>query len=105
MTSKSSTITDQPGFAPVHPGEILKDELAERGLSSTRLAAEIGVPGNRVSEIIAGRRSISADTALRLAAYLGPSAKFWLNLQQSYDLACAQRDKGEEIAATIQPAA
>lgn len=105
MTSKSPTITELPGFAPVHPGEILKDELAERGLSATRLAAEIGVPGNRVSEIIAGRRAISADTALRLAAYLGPSAKFWLNLQQTFDLGSAQRDKGAEIAATIRPAA
>ena len=105
MTSKSSTITELPGFTPVHPGEVLKDELAERGLSAARLASEIGVPGNRVSEIVAGRRAISADTALRLAAYFGPSAKFWLNLQQTYDLGCAERDKGAEIAATIRPAA
>ena len=104
MMSKSSTITEIPGFPPVHPGEILKDELADRGLSAARLAAGIDVPGNRISEIIAGRRAISADTALRLAAYLGPSAMFWLNLQQSYDLACAQRDKGAQIAA-IRPAA
>ena len=103
MTSKSSITTDLPGFAPVHPGEILSEEIAERGLSASQLARELDVPGNRLSEIIAGRRSVSADTALRLAAYLGTSARFWLNLQTTYDLGCARRDRGEEIAKRVRP--
>ncbi len=105
MKSKSPTITELPGFPPVHPGEILADELAARKLSASRLARELGVPANRLSEIIARRRAISADTALRLAAYLGTSARFWLNLQASYDLACARRDRGDKIARRVRPAA
>ncbi len=105
MTSKSPTTIERPGFPPVHPGEILADELVARNLSASQLARELDVPANRMSEIVSGRRAVSADTALRLSAYLGTSARFWLNLQTSYDLACARRDRGDEIARRIRPAA
>jgi antitoxin HigA-1 len=105
MKSKSSTITEVPGFTPVHPGEVLAEELASRNLSASQLARELDVPANRMSEIVAGRRAISADTALRLAAYLGTSARFWLNLQTTYDLGCAGRDSGEQIRQRVRRAA
>jgi addiction module HigA family antidote len=74
-------------MAPVHPGEILVEEfLGPLGVSQYRLAKEIGVPARRINEIAHGQRSITADTALRLARYLGTSERFWLNLQSRYDL-------------------
>jgi addiction module HigA family antidote len=86
----------------IHPGEILKDELKSRQLSANRLALEIGVPPGRIIDIQNGRRSISADTALRLGRYFGTGAKLWINLQSSYDLALAERDHGAEIARTVR---
>jgi addiction module HigA family antidote len=95
MTSKSATITDpgtDPGagtarLPPVHPGEVLRHEFMEPlGLSAGALARRIGVPANRVSEIAAGRRSVSGDTALRLAAAFGTSPEFWMNLQKTWEL-------------------
>ncbi|HEX9945448.1 MAG TPA: HigA family addiction module antitoxin [Thermoanaerobaculia bacterium] len=72
---------------PVHPGEILLEEfLKPLGLSQYRLAKDIGVPGRRINEIVLGKRSLSADTALRLAQYFRNSPQFWLNLQSHYDL-------------------
>ena len=82
---------------PIHPGESLADELAAVGLSAAGLARMIEVPANRVSQIIAGRRAISADTALRLGHYFGTSAEFWLNLQKAYDLDLARA----ELASTL----
>lgn len=82
---------------PIHPGEILKDELAELGMSGAALARQIKVPANRISKIIAGKRNITANTALRLGKWFGTSAAFWLNLQTSYELRLARRDIGEEI--------
>jgi antitoxin HigA-1 len=79
---------------PIHPGEILADELEELGLTSAELARTIDVPTNRISQIIAGRRSITADTALRLGPYFGMSADFWMNLQKTYELDLARRDLG-----------
>ena len=74
-------------FAPVHPGEILLDEfLQPMGISQYRLAKDISVHPRRINEIIHGKRSISADTALRLSRYFGLSERFWLNLQARYDL-------------------
>ncbi len=74
-------------MAPVHPGEILLEEFLEPlGVSQYQLAKEIGVPARRINEIVHGQRRISADTALRLARYLGTSERFWLNLQSRYDL-------------------
>jgi len=90
---------------PIHPGEILAEELAELGVSGNALARALDVPPNRVTEIVAGKRAVTADTALRLARYFGTSAKLWLNLQQSYDLAVAERDLGPVIAKSVRPRA
>ena len=90
---------------PIHPGEILADELAELGLSANALARALDVPANRISEIVGGRRSVSADTALRLAHYFGTTARFWLNLQLSHDLAVTERDHGDAIAKAVRPRA
>jgi len=79
-------------FAPVTPGEMLKEEfLAEYGLSQNRLAKAIGISPNRIAEIVNNRRRITADTALRLGLYFGNSAEFWLNLQTHYDRKMARR--------------
>ncbi|MCC5809891.1 MAG: HigA family addiction module antidote protein [Ectothiorhodospiraceae bacterium] len=86
-----------------HPGEILQEEfLGPMGVTAYRLAKEIGVPQPRIGEIIAGRRSISADTALRLSRFFGVSDGFWLGLQADYDLA-TRRDQMEGELARIQP--
>ncbi len=80
-------------FAPVTPGEMLKEEfLAEYGLSQNRLARAIGISPNRIADIVNNRRRITADTALRLSLYFGNSAEFWLNLQAHYDLKLAKRN-------------
>lgn len=81
----------------VHPGDILKDELSEIGITPTAFAREIDVPPNRVSQIIAGRRSITGDTALRFGHWFGVEPQFWLNLQSQYDLALAEREAGEKV--------
>jgi addiction module HigA family antidote len=76
-----------------HPGEVLSEEyLAPLGLSATALARAIGVPGNRISDIIRGRRGMSADTAIRLGLFFDVDPYFWLNLQMAYDLSLAQRE-------------
>ena len=90
---------------PIHPGEILADEMAELGLSANALARSLDVPANRISEIVGGRRAVSADTALRLAHYFGTTARFWLNLQLSHDLAVTERDDGDAIAKAVRPRA
>lgn len=81
----------------VHPGEILKDELDELGVKPTEFAREIDVPPNRVSQIIAGKRSITGDTALRFGHWFGTDPQFWLNLQAQFDLMLAERQTGEAI--------
>ena len=83
---------------PIHPGEILADELAEINLSGAELARTINVPTNRVTQIIAGKRTLSADTALRLGHYFGTSADFWMNLQKMYELDLARQAIGDAIA-------
>jgi len=84
---------------PVHPGEILAEEfLSPLGMSARALAAAIDVTPARISDIIAGRRGVTADTALRLARYFGTTPQVWLNLQVDYDLAIASRDLGQLIA-------
>nr|HET6904711.1 HigA family addiction module antitoxin [Ktedonobacteraceae bacterium] len=87
---------------PIHPGEILADELAELSTSPTELARELHVPANRISQLVAGKRAMTADTALRLERWLGVSAAFWMNLQKRYELDLA-REKSDEILKTIQP--
>ncbi len=84
--------------APIHPGEILKTEfLDEFGLSGYALAKGVSVPPNRITLIINGERSITADTALRLARFFGTTAEFWLNLQSHYDLTVATRRAARKI--------
>lgn len=83
---------------PIHPGEILADELGELGITPTELSRQIGVPPNRLSQIIHGKRSITGDTALRLGHWFKTSAEFWLNLQTAYDLRVASREVGRSIA-------
>ena len=79
-------------FAPVTPGEILKEEfLEEYGLSQGRLAKAVGISPNRIADIVGNRRRITADTAVRLALYFGNSAEFWMNLQLRYDLKVARQ--------------
>ncbi len=82
---------------PIHPGEILADELTELGMSGAELARQIHVPPNRISQIVAGKRSISADTALRLGKWFGTGPKIWLNLQQTYDLDLARQEIGSAL--------
>lgn len=82
---------------PIHPGSILGEELNEIGISATALARQLKIPANRISQIIAGRRNITADTALRLGKWFGMSAVFWLNLQKSYELRLAQKEIGKEL--------
>lgn len=83
---------------PIHPGEILADELQEIGVTPTELSRQINVPANRVTQIIHGRRGITGDTALRLGHWFGNSAQFWLNLQSAYDIRVAEQKAGREIA-------
>ena len=88
----------------VHPGRLLKRELSTRGLSANRLALDIGVPSGRITDILHGRRSISADTAVRLGRYFGNSGQFWLDLQSQYDIAVVERERGVEITRRVRPA-
>lgn len=88
----------------VHPGRLLRRELRVRSLSANRLALELGVPSGRITDILNGRRSITADTAVRLGRFLGNGARFWLDLQSQYDIARVERDRGSEIARRVHPA-
>ena len=90
---------------PVHPGRILKRELAARSLSANKLALALRVPSGRVTAILNENRAISPDTALRLARYFGNSALFWMNLQTRYDLTVAERELGERIEPEVEHAA
>jgi len=87
-----------------HPGDILRHELEARGVSANQLALALGVPSGRIIEILNRKRGISADTALRLARYIGTSAQVWMNLQAQYDLSVAQEKSGRLIEARVQPA-
>lgn len=92
-------------FAPVTPGEMLKEEfLSEYGLSQNQLAKAIGISPNRIAEIVNNRRRITADTALRLGLYFGNSAEFWMNLQNHYDLKLARRNLKPADAKRIKTA-
>jgi addiction module HigA family antidote len=92
-------------MAPVvNPGRLLKREMVARKLSANRLSLDIGVPSGRVTDILNGRRAITADTAVRLGRYFGNSALFWLDLQGQYDIGIVEREKGAEIARRVRPA-
>ena len=82
---------------PIHPGEFLADELTELQLSAAELARALRVPPNRISQIVSRKRSISADTAVRLGHYFGTGPALWINLQKNYELDLAQRDMGAEL--------
>lgn len=89
---------------PIHPGETLREDfLKPLGLSVNRLALELHVPVTRINEIARGRRSITADTALRLARYFGTSPQFWMNLQANYDLEVVHDASGEQIESQVNP--
>ena len=83
---------------PIHPGETLREDLEELGMSAAELARWIEVPVNRITEILNGRRAVTGDTALRLGRFFGTSGEFWLNLQKLYELRLAERKNGAEIA-------
>lgn len=105
MTSKSSITTPANDRVPVaHPGRLLRRELEARGLSANRLALELGVPSGRITDILNERRSISADTAVRLGRYFGNRPQFWIDLQSQYDIAVVQREHGADIARRVRPA-
>ena len=91
------------GMRPVHPGEILREELDEMGLSANALSKELGVPVNRITMILNGTRGVSADTALRLARYFGTTPQMWLNLQKTWELRRVEAAVGGEIIARVKP--
>ena len=104
--SKSAITIDQvatDGLPPTHPGEILREELTALGFSANAFAAKLKVPTNRVTEILAGRRGITAETALRLGRFFGTSAQFWMNLQATYDLKTAAAESGKDIVRQVRP--
>ncbi len=87
----------------IHPGEVLADELAELDMSAAAFSREVHVPTNRVSQILRGERSITADTALRIGYFLGTGPELWLNLQRAPDLRLADQTVGDRIRAEITP--
>ncbi|SRR6266481_5571259 len=82
----------------VHPGEVLKDELDALGVTPTEFARQIAVPPNRISQIIAGKRAVTGDTALRFGHWFGTDPQFWLNLQSAYEIRIAEKNVGREVA-------
>ena len=96
-------MTVRNGMRPVHPGEILREELQELGMSANALAKALDVPTNRITSILNGQRGITADTALRLSRYFGTSPHLWQNLQSTYELRTAEIESGKDIAKQVQP--
>ena len=90
-------------MVPVHPGEILEEELQELGMSANALAKALCVPANRITTILNGSRSVTADTALRLSRYLGTTPEFWLNLQKTFELRTAQITSEMVINTMVRP--
>ena len=82
---------------PIHPGEILTDELESLGMSAAELARIMYVPANRITQIMASKRNITADTAIRLSRYFGTTAEFWMNLQKTYELDLARQTITDEL--------
>ena len=98
--SKSRTITR---LAPIHPGEVVADALAEAGVTANAAAIAMGVPANRLTAILKGQRAVTADTALRLGLYFGTTPRIWMNLQASYDLQTAEDRLSAKIASEVRP--
>ena len=91
---------------PIHPGEILSEEfLKPLGMSMNQLAEELHVPANRITQVVQGRRSITGETALRLARYFGTSAEFWLGMQKDFDLQVARDAFETEVQRQVRPRA
>lgn len=90
---------------PIHPGRILKREMTARKLSANKLALILRVPSGRITQILNGKRGISAETALRLSRYFGNSAQFWMNLQTSYELTSVEHEIGSRINVEVQQTA
>jgi addiction module HigA family antidote len=88
---------------PIHPGEILREEMEELNLSARQLATALHVPTNRVTGILNEQRAITADTALRLARYFGTTPEFWMNLQAAYELRRTRFERGEKISREVHP--
>jgi addiction module HigA family antidote len=91
------------GMRPVHPGEILGEELQELGLSANALAKALDVPTNRITAILKGQRGMTANTALRLSRYFGTTPHLWLNLQKAFELRVAEIESGKDIEERVQP--
>ncbi len=91
------------GMRPVHPGEVLRDELEALGLSANALSKALDVPVNRITAILHGQRGVTADTALRLARYFGTTPQVWMNLQKTYELRRAEIKAGHQIAEHVRP--
>ena len=91
------------GMRPVHPGEILGEEIDELGVSASALSEALGVPVGRVTRILRGRRAVTADTALRLARYFGTTPQLWLNLQRTWELRRAEIGSGHEGSERVTP--
>lgn len=88
----------------IHPGRILKREMTARDLSANKLALALHVPSGRITQILNGKRGISAETALRLARYFNNSAQFWMNLQSKYDLVTVEQNIGAKVIAEVEQA-
>ena len=91
------------GMRPVHPGEILGEELEELGMSVDALANALDIPADRIAAILEGKRGLSADTALRLSRYLGTTPQLWLNLQKTFELRVAEIETGKKITERVHP--
>jgi addiction module HigA family antidote len=91
-------------FHEVHPGAVLKEELEARGLSAAAFALKLRVPPQRVQEIVAGKRAITPETALRIGTALGTGARLWLAMQQFYDLRKVESELGDKVRAEVQAA-
>lgn len=97
-------MSGKDSLPPIHPGEILREEfLAPLKMSAHELALALRVPATRINDIVNGKRGITADTALRLSRYFGTTARFWLNLQTSYELALAEDRLGQAVTREVLP--
>src|SRR5713226_10291252 len=105
MAHTRTSKTANTKLNPIHPGQILREDIEDAGVSINQLGRDLRVPVNRISEIVNGKRGITADTALRLAHYFGTSAQYWLNLQSRYDLELAEAGSLQQIERDVRPLA
>ena len=90
---------------PIHPGQALRLELEARGLSANALALALRVPSGRITDILAGKRAVTPETALRLGRYFATGPELWLNMQSAYDLAKTEKEIGAKVLDEVKPAA